>query len=180
MSHHRLLIQCPIAWLRKGRKRELVLCQRSTQERYAKVLFLHTTLVLFRAVSVNTIKGRGRGPSLVYSTVHMRGLRSPPPSVQWKESGEKGTQLAFRLSSATVGSEHVHGNISIGRRAARAEDGRMARNTQQVSLGKESYNLASQTPIPHMGTTFFVEGVKNFFHVYMGKQEQTLFKDLRH
>ncbi len=65
-----------------------------------------------------------------------------------KESGEKGTQLAFRLSSATVGSEHVHGNISIGRRAARAKDGRIARNTQQVSLGKESYNLASQTPIP--------------------------------
>ncbi len=165
MSHHRLLIQCPIARLWEGRKRELVLCQSSTQERYAKALFLHTILVLFRAVSVNTRKGRGRGPSLVYICA-VCGLPLRPSS--GKESGEKGTQLAFRLSSATVGSEHVHGNISIGRRAARAKDGRMARNTQQVSLGKESYNLASQTPIPHMGTTFFVEGVKNFFSCVHG------------
>ncbi len=70
------------------------------------------------------------------------------PAGKRVETGEQGTQLAFRLSSATVGSDHVHGNISIGRRAATAEDGRIARNTQQVSLGKESYNSASQTPIP--------------------------------
>ncbi len=42
------------------------------------------------------------------------GLPLRRPAGKRVDHGEKGTQLAFRLSSPTVGPEHVHGNISIG------------------------------------------------------------------
>ncbi len=43
-------------------------------------------------------------------------------------------------------------------------------NCSKRMVGKTTTASTLSWAASHMGTTFFVEGVKNFFHVYMGQK----------